>query len=185
MLQTLRDALEQHPDHRAPPGDRLAAVLAPLILEDEPALLFTRRREDLTRHAGEVSFPGGLPHDEDGDDLRRTALRETEEEVGIPPEMVEILGALPPVHTTVSGILVVPFVGALRERTDLRMNAAEISEIFEVPVARLEAVEATVELERGGHRFLTHVYDVSDNVIWGATGRMVHDFLDILRGGRA
>ena len=181
-VEVLRAAADPSPSHEPPTGDRLAAVLAPLIVEDEPALLFTRRREDMTRHPGEVSFPGGLPHEED-DDLGVTALRETHEEVGIAPDAIELLGALAPVHTTVSGILIVPFVGVIRERQPIHASPAEIAEAFEVPLARLLEVERVVELERGGERFDTYLFDVGDNVIWGATGRILHEMLDILREG--
>src|SRR6476646_9943921 len=94
-------------------GARPAAVLVPLLAAaPEPRIVFTRRNEDLSRHAGEISFPGGLA--DPGEDLRDTALRETEEELGVDRGDVDVLGALPPVHTHVSGILIAPFVGLLR-----------------------------------------------------------------------
>ena len=78
-------------------GDRLAAVLAPLVEAPEPALVFTVRSSDLSRHAGEISFPGGLQ--DPGESLQETALREAHEEIGLDPSAVELLGALPAVHT--------------------------------------------------------------------------------------
>jgi len=104
----LRAALDPAPSPVPEPGDRLAAVLALLVEEPELALVFGRRSDALPRHAGQVAFPGGVA-DEGDLHLAATALREAEEEVGLDPALPEVLGALPPVHTTVSGILVVPF----------------------------------------------------------------------------
>jgi len=181
MLEDLSAALDDGLSYEAAPGDSLAAVLAPLILDGEASILFTRRRHDLDRHPGEVSFPGGFIEDEDGGDLRATALRETFEEVGIPPGSVQIIGALPPVHTQVSSTLVVPFVGVLRERPDIRVNADEVDEVFQVSIERLLEAERLLELQEDGERFMTHAFDVDDNFIWGATGRMLHEFLKIWR----
>src|SRR5438874_5997203 len=108
IADALRSMLDADPDPDHGPGDRLAAVLALLILRPEPSLLFTRRAVGLSRHAGEISFPGGIQ--EDGETLRVTALREAQEEIGLDPSIADLLGALPSVHTYVSSIVVVPFV---------------------------------------------------------------------------
>ncbi|MEX0832466.1 MAG: CoA pyrophosphatase [Actinomycetota bacterium] len=176
----LRESLEPSPSAAPPPGDRLAAVLVPLIEVPEPTLVFTRRGEDLSRHPGEISFPGGLQHDEDAG-LASTALRESHEELGILTDNVDVLGALEPVHTVVSGILVVPFVGALEVRPEFLPRAGEISEVLEFPVERLLDAEGKVEIERGGARFTTYAYEMDGSTIWGATGRMLHNFLEIVR----
>src|SRR5438046_3076006 len=90
-------------------GARPSAVLVPVLAAaPEPRLVFTLRTEDLSRHAGEVSFPGGLA--DPGESLAETALREAEEELGLIPAEVELLGSLPPVHTHVSGIVIAPYV---------------------------------------------------------------------------
>ncbi len=177
---SLRAALEQVPSPVPPPGDRLAAVLLPLIEGDEPSIVFTRRHDDLPRHPGEISFPGGLP-DPGDPGLSDTALRETREELGIQPGDVDVLGALEPVHTTVSGILVVPFVGALAERPEIAPNEGEIAEVLEYPVRRLAGSETELEMERGGRRFRTYVFDMDGNAIWGATARILHGFLELAR----
>jgi 8-oxo-dGTP pyrophosphatase MutT (NUDIX family) len=158
---------------------RAAAVLLPVLLAGpEPRLVFTRRTEHLSRHAGEISFPGGLA---DGDeDLASTALREAEEELGLAAADVELLGALPPVHTYVSGILVVPFVGLLHRDPAFTPNAAEIAEVLEYPVARLAQVGETRWFERDGFRFPTPVYELDGHVIWGATGRILESFFEAL-----
>jgi 8-oxo-dGTP pyrophosphatase MutT (NUDIX family) len=181
MLDALRAALEPDPRPVAAPGDRLAAVLLPLVLGDEPSILFTRRREDMSRHPGEISFPGGLPHDED-DSLATTALRETHEEIGILPSEVRLLGALPPVHTMVSSILVVPFVGSMERVPDLRPSPAEIAEVLEYGVDALLEAESAIQMERAGSTFTGYVFDMDGSVIWGATARMLHSFLEIVKG---
>jgi 8-oxo-dGTP pyrophosphatase MutT (NUDIX family) len=111
LRTALRGSLEQDPSPLPDPGDRLAAVLAPFVEEPVPSLVFTVRSSGMSRHAGEISFPGGLQ--DPGETLRQTALREAFEEIGLDTATTELMGALPPVHTTVSGILVVPFVGML------------------------------------------------------------------------
>jgi 8-oxo-dGTP pyrophosphatase MutT (NUDIX family) len=180
MLDTLRAALEPDPRPIPAPGDRLAAVLVPLLLGEEPSVLFTRRHENMSRHPGEISFPGGLPHDEDAS-LAETALRETHEEVGILPSDIELLGALAPVHTQVSSILVVPFVGALRARPEIRLSPAEIDEVLEYSVSALAQAESAIRMERAGSSFMGYVFDMEGRVIWGATARMLHSFLEIVR----
>jgi 8-oxo-dGTP pyrophosphatase MutT (NUDIX family) len=184
-LASLRARLEQAPAPVAVPGDRLAAVLALLVREPVPSLLFTVRAGTLSRHAGEVSFPGGLRDPEDAD-LAATALRETEEEVGVAREAPTVLGALPPVHTFVSGILVTPFVATLRALPPLRVSHGEIDRVLTVPLKTLHAVEAERELRRAGQREGGRVwkgwwYETGDATIWGATGFMLHALLDLIR----
>jgi 8-oxo-dGTP pyrophosphatase MutT (NUDIX family) len=177
----LRDALDPAPSPVAAPGDRLAAVLALLIEGPEPRLVFTERSSELSRHPGEVSFPGGLQEPQDPD-LRATALRETEEEIGLPRDLPELLGALPPVHTFVSAILVVPFVAALVDPPAWVPSTGEIARVITEPLAVLEEVEREVTWTRpGGQSWTGWVYEVGDAMIWGATGRMLHDLLEILR----
>ena len=171
--------LEQTPLPEPGPGDRLAAVLVPIVQGDR--LVFTRRTEHLPRHPGEISFPGGLRHDEDVD-LAATALRETEEELGLPREGVQVLGALPPVHTFVSAILIVPFVGVLDGSVPFAPNAGEIAEVLQYPLAELDAAETTVEWPRDGHVYRGFAYPMADgNTIWGATATILHGLMDVLR----
>ena len=157
-------------------GARPAAVLLPVLLAGpEPRLVFTKRTEHLSRHPGEISFPGGLADDDE--DLADTALREAEEELGLAPADVELLG--------VSGILVAPFVGILGRDPAFTPNAGEIAEVLEFPVARLAAVRETRWLEHDGSRFPTPVYELDGHVIWGATGRILDSFFEALaeKGG--
>jgi 8-oxo-dGTP pyrophosphatase MutT (NUDIX family) len=164
------------------PGTRLAGVLVPLVLSADPTVVFTRRTKHLSRHAGEISFPGGLEHEED-DGLRVTALRETREELGVDASSVQVLGALPTVHTFVSGILIVPFVGALDRRPSFRPNAAEIDEVLEFAVNALDAAEDLVEFARDGGVYRGYAYEMPGATIWGATARILHDLLETIRAG--
>jgi len=178
VLKRIRAALDQNPQVSPPPGDSLAGVLVLLPPGSEPALVFTRRALDLARHPGEISFPGGLSHDGDPD-LAFTALRETEEELGIRPATVKVLGALPAVHTVVSGVLIVPFVGLLREAPEYSPSPVEIAEVLEYTLTDL--AEAEVEWRKGGRTWTGYAYDMNGAVIWGATGRILHSLLKVLK----
>jgi 8-oxo-dGTP pyrophosphatase MutT (NUDIX family) len=183
IADVLRRAMEPaDPDPPLPDGTP-AAVMVPLLELDEPALLFTRRTELVRDHKGEISFPGGVRHADDPD-LVTTALRETEEELGIDRNAFEVVGTLTPVQTFVSGYVIAPFVGLLTERPELRPSPIEIDEVLELDVSRLAAEERAVEPEdapRGVPPM--YVYEVDGNTVWGATGRIVHGFLEVLRGG--
>jgi 8-oxo-dGTP pyrophosphatase MutT (NUDIX family) len=181
VADALRAALPQ--DTGALPDDvgRPAGVLLPLIAGPEPlSLVFTERHADLSRHAGEISFPGGMP--EPGDDgLAATALREAHEEIGVHPESVELLGVLPPLPTFVTGILIVPFVGLLHERPEFVPSPDEIESIIEAPLARLDQIEQEAQHEFNGRTWTGYTYDVDGDVIWGATGHILKGFLDLVR----
>jgi 8-oxo-dGTP pyrophosphatase MutT (NUDIX family) len=155
-------------------------VLIPVVERDEPSVVFTKRAEELPRHPGEISFPGGLRHPEDAD-LLETALRETEEELGLSRQTVEVLGALGPFLTYTTGFWVVPFVGWLDRHPRLRPSPSEIAAVLEVPVTMLSDIEREVEWRHEGSVWTGFVYEVQDHTIWGATGRMVHEFLEIVR----
>jgi 8-oxo-dGTP pyrophosphatase MutT (NUDIX family) len=146
----------------------------------EPALVFTRRAADLSRHPGEISFPGGLQ--DPGEQLLETALRECREEIDLDPDAVEVVGALPVVPVRVSAILVVPFVGMLATPPVLTHSVGEIDEVLTFPVRRLGAAESTMELAReDGRIWRGWAYELEGSLIWGATGLMVHDLLEVLR----
>jgi 8-oxo-dGTP pyrophosphatase MutT (NUDIX family) len=177
----LDGALDLEPSLLPPPGDRLAAVLVPIL--DPGSVLFTKRTEDLSRHPGEISFPGGIRHEEDVAAVD-TALRETQEELGIDPGAVEVLGALPPVHTFVSGILIVPFVGLLGDPPTLRPNPGEIAEVLTFPLDALAAAEKEVVWELTVGVYRGHAYEMGDHTIWGATARILHSLLEVVGAGR-
>jgi 8-oxo-dGTP pyrophosphatase MutT (NUDIX family) len=154
-----------------------AAVLVPLYL-DGAALhaVFTRRRDDLRRHGGEISFPGG--RQDEGEDLRLTALREADEEIGLDAGDVELIGALQPTPTIATNYAVYPFVGLIEPGRTWRPSAAEVDAVLEFPLHRLRAGYARRRLLRRGVPFRTDVYCVDEHLIWGATARIVADLLE-------
>jgi 8-oxo-dGTP pyrophosphatase MutT (NUDIX family) len=154
-----------------------SAVLAPLYADAEGALhaVFTRRREDLKRHPGEISFPGGR-HDE-GETLVETALREAHEEIGLPASAVDLLGALEPTPTFVTNYAIYPFVGLIQPGFEWVIGEAEVAEVLELPLETLRAAYAERRLVRRGIPFRTPTYEVDGNLIWGATGRIHQDLL--------
>jgi 8-oxo-dGTP pyrophosphatase MutT (NUDIX family) len=168
----------------APGGERIAAVLVPLYARDgQPYLLFTRRASTLQSHRGEISFPGGSRELADGS-LAETALRETQEEIGLAPERVEVLGRLTPVVTVVSNFTILPFVGFLPGGPGtLSPNPQEVADIIEAPLAALAdpAIFYQEEWIRMGQPHPVYFYDYGPNRIWGATARMLFDLLGRLR----
>jgi 8-oxo-dGTP pyrophosphatase MutT (NUDIX family) len=154
-----------------------AAVLVPLFLRDgELHAVLTERRADLRRHAGEISFPGGR-QDDDETDLRLTALREAEEEIGLPPSAVELVGALQPTPTIATNYAVYPFVGLIEPGHAWRPSADEVATVLELPLAAVRAGYARQRLLRRGVPFRTDVYVVDGHLIWGATARIMADLL--------
>ncbi len=158
-----------------------AAVLVPLYLDVTGGLtaVLTRRRDDLRRHAGEISFPGGR-QDDDEPDLRTTALREAHEEIGLPPEAVELVGALQPTPTIATNYAVYPFVGLIEPGFAWEPSAGEVAEVLELSLADLRDGYARKRMIRRGVPFRTDVYVVGEALVWGATARMLGDLLDRL-----
>jgi 8-oxo-dGTP pyrophosphatase MutT (NUDIX family) len=159
-------------------GRTKAAVLVALYVDDgDLYAVLTRRRHDLRSHAGEISFPGGRRDPED-ESLLHTALRETEEEIGLPPDAVRILGALTPTPTVATNYGVYPFVGLIEARYAWTPSAWEVDEVLEVRLRDLRAARTRRRLLHRGIPFRSDVYDVSEEaVIWGATARIVGDLL--------
>ena len=171
-------------------GRTKAAVLVPLY-EHEGALhaVFTRRHSDLRSHAGEISFPGGRRDRADAD-LLSTALREADEEIGLPRDAVDVLGALCPTPTVATNFGVYPFVGLIAPGRAWALSPREVDEVLELRLADLRAASARRRLLHRGIPFRSVVYDVSAAaVIWGATARIVGDLLarvdPLLDGDRA
>lgn len=164
------------------PGGTDAAVLLPLYgWPEEPGLIFTKRRHDLRRHAGEISFPGGR-HDDADPDLVVTALREAEEEIGLARERVRVVGGLPPVGTFVTSYKVHPFVALAPTpgEAGLEANPAEVEAVLALSLAELRAGFGMRRLVRRGVPFRTPTYRVGEELIWGATARILGLFLERL-----
>jgi 8-oxo-dGTP pyrophosphatase MutT (NUDIX family) len=162
------------------PGSTDAAVLLPMYGHpDEPGLVFTERRADLRRHAGEISFPGGR-QDHPGEDLRTTALREAHEEIGLSPDAVDVVGALPPVGTFVTGYKVHPFVGLIPHGLPFDPNPHEVAAMLLFSLEELREGFAMRRLVRRGLPIRTPTYVVGEHLIWGATARILGELLDRL-----
>ena len=155
-----------------------AAVLVALYVKDgELYAVFTKRREDLRRHPGEISFPGGS-YDEGETDLLATALREAHEEIGLPPDAVEIAGALQPTPTIATGYAVYPFVGLIESGRTWTLSAREVAQVIELPLQALLRGYGRRRLIRRGLPIRTDTYLVGDHLIWGATARILSDLFD-------
>jgi 8-oxo-dGTP pyrophosphatase MutT (NUDIX family) len=158
-------------------------VLVPLFIageEPEPSVVLTKRRADLRRHAGEISFPGGR-QDADDPDLATTALREAEEEIGLARSQVSLLGTLPTVSTFATNYVIHPFVGTIPAGVAWRLSAKEVEVVLELPLSQVRAGAARVPIERRGITFHTDAYVVDDHVIWGATARILADLFESLK----
>ena len=162
------------------PGTTDAAVLVPLYLDEgELVAVLTERRDDLRRHAGEISFPGGR-QDHPDEDLRRAALREAEEEIGLSPGDVELVGALPPVGTFVTSYRIFPFVGLIAAGHAWTPQEAEVAEVLELSLADLTRGYENRRLIRKGVPIRTPTYTVDTHLVWGATARIVQQLLERL-----
>jgi 8-oxo-dGTP pyrophosphatase MutT (NUDIX family) len=158
-----------------------AAVLIPFFnKEGNCHLLFTKRTDQVKYHKGEISFPGGA-FDKGDPGLERTALRETFEEIGLKETDVQIIGLLDDI-VTVTEFIVTPFVGLFPYPYPFRTSPVEIAELIEVPVAALldEKCFGEKEVTRMGRKEIVYAYQYGDHVIWGATARILKQFLDLI-----
>lgn len=165
----------------ATPDARPAAVLAPLYVRDrELWTLFTKRSEAVENHRGQISFPGGVEALDDASPWD-TAIRETEEEIGVPQKAILKLGELPEV-VTFTGFRIRPFVGAIPYPFEIRKNPGEVDSVIEMPIRVL--LGPTLVEERGvswkGRSIPTPVYHVKGHVIWGATAFLLASLLEAL-----
>ncbi|MGZ3239445.1 MAG: CoA pyrophosphatase [Burkholderiaceae bacterium] len=161
-----------------------AAVLLPIVMRDAgPTLLLTQRTAHLTDHGGQISFPGGRMEETDASPIE-TALRETEEEVGLDRRHIEVIGTLPD-YATITGYLVTPVVAIVHPPFELRADPFEVAEIFEVPLSFLmdgmnhqrRIIDFPKEL--GRRSFYSMPYERF--FIWGATAGMLRNLFHFLR----
>jgi 8-oxo-dGTP pyrophosphatase MutT (NUDIX family) len=177
-------------DEATPPLDldteyRRAAVLLLLYPRaGEDYLVFTRRTDTVEHHKGQISLPGGA-QDPGDHDIAQTALREAQEEIGVDPEAVEVLGTLRDIYARVSSFVITPVVARLkpeaaRQRLVFHPNPHEVAEIIEVPLSALrdETIHRTELRTHQGVTYNVHYYNYGPYEIWGATGRIIHEFLN-------
>src|SRR4030042_600364 len=160
-----------------------AAVLVPLFQKDGDChLLFTKRSEGVKYHKGEISFPGGVVDEEDSE-LISTALREAFEEIGLKENDVQIIGILDDI-VTITEFIVTPIVGLFSYPYPFKVSEVEIAELIEVPLAFLldEDCFSEREISRGGEREIVYAYQYGEHIIWGATARILRQFLDLITG---
>jgi 8-oxo-dGTP pyrophosphatase MutT (NUDIX family) len=158
-----------------------AAVLVPLFQKDGDChLLFTKRSEEVKYHKGEISFPGGVV-DEGDRELIHTALREAREEIGLKESDVQIIGILDDI-VTITEFIVTPIVGLFPYPYPFKVSEVEIAELIEVPLASLldENSFSEREIFRGGQKEIVYAYQYGKHIIWGATARILKQFLDLI-----
>ncbi len=160
-----------------------AAVLVPVFERDGALhLLYITRSATLPLHAGQVAFPGGRHASERDPSLLDTALRETEEEIGLAARDVDVLGALDPIHTFSSNFVVTPFVGRIPYPYELRLDPREVQDAFTLPLAVLDDPRTTVveSWTREGRTVSMPSYRYDGRTIWGATQRITASLVDLL-----
>lgn len=181
LVEAVRKRLQKRVPASAPRGLRPAAVLIPIVVEPEGhSLLLTRRADTLRRQPGDISFPGGAVDPSDATPLA-AALRESREEVGLDSEAVTLLGQMDE-RGTVTGFRITPFVGAILGPYVFKPNH-EVGELLKVPLAALSDPAAlSIETRRvhGLPRDVYH-YRYREHDIWGITGQLVKDFLELIR----
>jgi 8-oxo-dGTP pyrophosphatase MutT (NUDIX family) len=182
IREPLREALLErqertiHPAHATP-----ASVLIPLVDRDGEAYVWLiRRTQAMRRHSGQVAFPGGK-RDHTDESALAAALRETEEELGFPRDRVEVHGRLDDLET-ITGFIVSPFVGWLREDLPARPSAVEIARAFCVPLAAFVHAEPRARPFRGrGMTRIAPSYEVDGELVWGATARIMMNLVAVVR----
>jgi len=175
MLSSRKRKVIEHPPFSH------AAVLVPLFKKGGDChLLFTKRSEEVKYHKGEISFPGGVVDEEDKE-LINTALREAHEEIGLKESDVQIIGVLDDI-VTITEFIVTPIVGLFPYPYPFKISEAEIAELIEVPLASLldEDCFSEREISRGGQREIVYAYQYGEHIIWGATARILKQFLDLI-----
>jgi 8-oxo-dGTP pyrophosphatase MutT (NUDIX family) len=164
------------------PSFARAAVLVPLFeKEGECHILFTKRTDQVKYHKGEISFPGGV-FDEGDIELEKTALREADEEIGLKENDIHLMGVLDDI-VTITEFIVTPFVGHIPYPYPFKTSPVEIAEMIEVPLSSLLRKDCFSEREiiRMGRKEVVDSFRYKNHIIWGATARILKQFLDLIR----
>ena len=182
MKERLKHALSQRQKQQIVDARSISsAVLIPVFdKQGEYHILFTKRTDRVRDHKGQISFPGGAYEEQDGT-LRNTALRETTEEIGLAPEAVELLGELDDMPTLSSGYIISPFVGIIPWPYPFKIDPIEVDKLIEVPIPALldkNNLHPFTEV-MDDQEIATYAYHYQGNIIWGATYRILSQFLDI------
>jgi len=183
VIEKLRSVLAKRPVSRIHDSKpRLSAVLVPLFLKDgQYHLLFIQRTERVREHKGQISFPGGA-YEKTDKTLLNTALREAQEEIGLAPGDVEMLGELDDMLTVSTNYLISPFVGLIPFPYNFELDKWETEELIEAPVAALQekgCLSEEIEIT-DGKKVISYSFKYGDRVIWGATARILQQFLEIV-----
>ena len=182
LVARTRERLARRVRRVVPPGPLIrAAVLVPIIDRGEPYLVFAKRTDRVGHHKGQIAFPGGTISPRDPSDLD-AALRECDEEVGLPRAVVDVLGVLDDRETFATQFVITPFVGLVREPIAWRPDGHEIEKVIEVPYAALaDPRNFRVEhWERDGVTRPVYFFDWQDDTIWGATARILKHYLELV-----
>jgi 8-oxo-dGTP pyrophosphatase MutT (NUDIX family) len=183
MEEYIRQVLQTYPRRElVVPERRLAAVLVPLYQHNgDYGVIFTQRSDTVLYHRGQISFPGG-GHEAQDASLQHTALRESAEEIGLQPAHVQVLGQLDDLLTTGSNYLVRPFVGILPYPYPFILDYRETASIIEVPLTWLRQHNPACQEYRRhtGRMVQSFFFDYNGHIIWGATAKIVKQFLDLL-----
>jgi len=182
MKQRLKQALSQRQKQHIVNTSRVpSAVLVPIYYKQgQYYILLTKRTETVKNHKGQISFPGGAYEEEDGA-LVNTALRECAEEVGLMADRVEVLGELDDTLTETSNYIISPFVAFILWPYQLKVDKEEIEAIIEVPLMALldKACLHTETRIIDGEANTSYFYHYQGKIIWGATAKILNQFLDI------
>ena len=182
MIQRLKQTLSQRQKQHIVDTDRVkSAVLIPIYYkEGEYHILFTKRTERVRDHKGQISFPGGAYEEHDAT-LLDTALRECTEEIGLPAEAIEVLGELDDMRTQTTYYVISPFVAAIPWPYQFSVDPIEVKEIIEAPISTLldkDCLRQETDPLNDG-RIIGYFYYCNNRIIWGATARILSQFLDI------
>lgn len=159
-------------------GDSGVLVIIYFPTPNTPTIIFTKRSSKLRNHAGEISFPGGRFCQKDKS-LIETAIRETNEEIGLKINKESIIGCLTPTNTYTTKIMIYPFVVVLSEPPARLTPNEEVEEILEISLQKL-VMSMEIDKEHTFGNYDMFKFPINDNIIWGATGRILKDLIDVI-----